>query len=197
MMNVLEERERAALASESRGKDTDEEERILKKFNEEVARIRAVNAKKEVMLDDFVKEEIANAKITSSSGSQGGGLDLKVSWNRIRGEDYTAQRLRELFREFGEVEDVVIRSSSTKKGSAFVVMASKYPVVTAIRSVLGDLPNPLSVVPLQPDVAPTFSSAQKPIESRTPELNNLVGAGFQAFEDSVLAKLRKAVERQK
>jgi len=57
----------------------------------------------------------------------GGGLDqekvLKVSWEKM-GEDYSADKLRELFSEFGEVEDVVIKGSK-KKGSALVVMATK------------------------------------------------------------------------
>lgn len=201
MMSDLEERERAAaFGSESNGKDRDEEERITKKLGEEIARIRAMHANKGTP-DVSVKKGDAKRKESSGSGSQGGGLDkekvLKVTWDRIGGEDYSAQRLRELFREFGEVEDVLIRSSTNKKGSALVVMASKDAVVTATRTVLGDLRNPLLVLPLQPAVAPTFTSAEEPLESKTPELSNLVGAGFQAFEDSVLAKLRKAAERQK
>lgn len=201
MMSDLEERERAAaFGSESNGKDRDEEERIKKKLREQIARIRAMHANKGTP-DVSVKKGDVKRKESSGSGSQGGGLDkekvLKVTWDRIGGEDYSAQRLRELFREFGEVEDVVIRSSTNKKGSALVVMASKDAVVTATRTVLGDLRNPLLVLPLQPAVAPTFTSAEEPLESKTPELSNLVGAGFQAFEDSVLAKLRKAAERQK
>lgn len=201
MMSDLEERERAAaFGSESNGKDRDEEERIKKKLREQIARIRAMHANKGTP-DVSVKKGDVKRKESSGSGSQGGGLDkekvLKVTWDRIGGEDYSAQRLRELFREFGEVEDVVLRSSTTKKGSAFVVMASKDAVVTATRTVLGDLRNPLLVLPLQPAVAPTFTSAEEPLESKTPELSKLVGAGFQAFEDSVLAKLRKAAERQK
>lgn len=201
MMSDLEERERAAaFGSESNGKDRDEEERIKKKLREQIARIRAMHANKGTP-DVSVKKGDVKRKESSGSGSQGGGLDkekvLKVTWDRIGGEDYSAQRLRELFREFGEVEDVLIRSSTNKKGSALVVMASKDAVVTATRTVLGDLRNPLLVLPLQPAVAPTFTSAEEPLESKTPELSNLVGAGFQAFEDSVLAKLRKAAERQK
>ncbi|KAL1811125.1 hypothetical protein ACET3Z_021190 [Daucus carota] len=195
MMSDLDERERAAFANDSRGKERDEEERIAKKLREEIARIRAMHSNKGVTTGTGKPKE------SSGSGAQSGGLDkekvLKVSWDRIGGEDYSAQRLGDLFREFGEVEDVVIRTANKKKGSAFVVMASKDAVVTATRSVLGDLRNPLLVLPLQPAVAPTFTSAQEPVESRTPEMSHLVGAGFQAFEDSVLAKLRKAAERQK
>jgi DnaJ family protein C protein 17 len=56
--------------------------------------------------------------------------------------------------------------------------------------VSGHLSNPLLVLPLQPPIV-----AETPIvppESAEPDkLNNLVGAGYAAFEDSVLMKLRK------
>ena len=54
---------------------------------------------------------------------------------------------------------------------------------------LGDLSNPLLVLPLQP-----VSSVEMPSAERSPEhnrLDNLVGAGYQAFEDSILKKLQK------
>ncbi|KAK4848855.1 hypothetical protein QYF36_018091 [Acer negundo] len=64
----------------------------------------------------------------------GAGLDkdkvLKVLWEKA-GEDYTAERLRELFSEFGVVSDVVIKSSK-KKGSALVAMATKDAVVSLL-----------------------------------------------------------------
>ena len=55
---------------------------------------------------------------------------LKVSWEKV-GKDYTAEELRELFSKFGEVEDVVIKSSK-KKGSALVVMATKDGAVSLL-----------------------------------------------------------------
>lgn len=63
--------------------------------------------------------------------------------------------------------------------------------VAATGSVCGDLSNPLLVLPLQPAVAAPFQSVQQPVESESPKLSNLVGAGYQALEDSVLTKLRK------
>lgn len=192
MMSDLEEKERAAFASDSTANARDEEERIARKLRAEIAGIRAMHANKATPTASTVKKGSAKAK-ESTSGSQGGSDKekvLKVSWDRI-GEDYSAQRLRELFQEFGEVEDVVIRTSTKKKGSALVVMASKDALVTATRTVLGDLRNPLLVLPLQPAVAAAFPSAQQPVQSETPELSNLVGARYQAYEDSVLAKLRK------
>ena len=130
MMSDLDERERAAFANDSRGKERDEEERIAKKLREEIARIRAMHSNK------GVTPGTGKLKESSGSGAQSGGLDkekvLKVSWDRIGGEDYSAQRLGDLFREFGEVEDVVIRTANKKKGSAFVVMASKDAVVSLL-----------------------------------------------------------------
>ncbi|KAG5564347.1 hypothetical protein RHGRI_000519 [Rhododendron griersonianum] len=72
---------------------------------------------------------------------------LKVSWEKI-GEDYSAQRLKELFEKFGELEDVVIMSSM-KRGSAIFVMPSKDAAVAATGSVFGDLSYPLLVMPLE------------------------------------------------
>lgn len=54
----------------------------------------------------------------------------------------------------------------------------------------GDLSNPLLVVPLQPVVATDFPSVNKPVEKDL--RNDLVGAGYQDFEDSVMKKLQKA-----
>ncbi|KAI4967098.1 hypothetical protein ZWY2020_031055 [Hordeum vulgare] len=53
------------------------------------------------------------------------GKILKVSWEG--GADYyTAAKLDEIFKQFGMVEDIVIKTSKSKrKGSAIVVMASK------------------------------------------------------------------------
>ncbi|KAM7479470.1 hypothetical protein LguiA_027683 [Lonicera macranthoides] len=68
-------------------------------------------------------------------------------------------------------------------------MASKDSAVASTGTVCGDLSNPLLVLPLQPVVA--FQSAWEPVEPDGPKLSNLVGASYQAFEDSVLKKLQK------
>ncbi|CAH1423426.1 unnamed protein product [Lactuca virosa] len=129
---------------------------------------------------------------------------LKVSWEK-GGLEYNEERLRGVFETFGEVEDVVIRSSK-KKGSALVVMASKEAAVSfsqrktlmekrvaASGSVCGDVSNPLLVIRLQAAVAncePVKSSdGQQHVNEE-----EVVG---EAFEDSVLQKLQKAAERQK
>ncbi|XVF00843.1 hypothetical protein REPUB_Repub04eG0037100 [Reevesia pubescens] len=192
MMSDLEDRERASFAPDPTVKAKEEEERIARKLKEEIARIRAMHANKGASMgtDSGLNQE----KVRREENNGGGvGLDkekvLKVSWEKI-GDDYTAEKLRELFSRFGEVEDVVVKSSK-KKGSALVVMATKDAAVAATGSVSGSLSNPLLVVPLKPAVAAAeFPAPQKAEE--TDRLSNLVGAGYQAFEDAVLQKLKKA-----
>lgn len=53
----------------------------------------------------------------------------------------------------------------------------------------GHLSNPLLVLPLQSSMATEAPSAPRSAEPDT--LRNLVGAGYAAFEDSVLLKLQK------
>ncbi|XVF00845.1 hypothetical protein REPUB_Repub04eG0037100 [Reevesia pubescens] len=191
MMSDLEDRERASFAPDPTVKAKEEEERIARKLKEEIARIRAMHANKGASMgtDSGLNQE----KVRREENNGGGvGLDkekvLKVSWEKI-GDDYTAEKLRELFSRFGEVEDVVVKSSK-KKGSALVVMATKDAAVAATGSVSGSLSNPLLVVPLKPAVAAAeFPAPQKAEE--TDRLSNLVGAGYQAFEDAVLQKLKK------
>ncbi|PHU30952.1 hypothetical protein BC332_03045 [Capsicum chinense] len=198
MMSDLDARERAAFSPDASVLDREEEELIARKLKEEIARIRARHSKKvSTPIDPSQKE--AHARANESAEGKGSSVDrekmLKVSWEKI-GEDYTARRLRDLFSEFGEVEDVVIKSSK-KKGSALVVMSSKDAAKASCGKILGDLSNPLLVVPLQPLTPSPFSSAEKNGESEDPILSNLVGAGYQKFEDSVLEKMRKAAQRKK
>ncbi|XP_021753023.1 dnaJ homolog subfamily C member 17-like [Chenopodium quinoa] len=193
MMSDLEERERASFVDPEK-KARDEEEAIMKKLAEEIARIKASLAKKPV----FEKEE----RRENVGGVGGVALDkskvLKVSWEKGDSE-YSASRLRELFEEFGDVEDVVIKGSKKKSScsSALVVMGSKEDAVAATGVMIGDLSNPLLVLPLEPTKAMPSVRAQAPVERDEAPMGNVVGAGFQAFEDSVLDKLRKAAEKQK
>lgn len=54
---------------------------------------------------------------------------------------------------------------------------------------MGDLSNPLLVLPLQPVAVTDAPPVQKSDEPD--RLNNLIGASYQTFEDSVLQKLQK------
>ncbi|KAK4352300.1 hypothetical protein RND71_027818 [Anisodus tanguticus] len=155
MMSDLDARERAAASRE------EEEERIPRKLKEEIARIRA-------------KKQTRANEILSSVDKQ---KVLKVSWKKKMGEDYTSQRLRELFSKFGEVEHVI---KSSKNRSALVVMSSK---VDADKVYCGDLSDILLVVPLQP-----FQPPMPPSPYFKPDQGK--------FENSVLEKMRKAAQRK-
>jgi hypothetical protein len=57
---------------------------------------------------------------------------LKVSWEGVA-DYYTAAKLDEIFKQFGKVEDIVIKTRKSKsKGSAIVVMASKEAAVSLV-----------------------------------------------------------------
>lgn len=124
MVSDLERRERDANAPDPAAKEREEEARIARQLKEEIARIRAMHGKKEEA------PAAAPAKEKDSGGSSGVDQEkvLKVSWEKV-GEDYAADKLRELFSKFGAVEDVVIKGSK-KKGSALVVMATKEGAVS-------------------------------------------------------------------
>ncbi|KAL1201136.1 Chaperone protein dnaJ 39 [Cardamine amara subsp. amara] len=197
MMSDLEERERAAFSHDPVAKAYDEEERIARKLKEEIERIRARHAKKKGGFETPESGVDKKRKQDASGAGASVQLDkarmLKVSWEAI-GEGYSAGRLREVFSEFGEVEDVVIRSTK-KKCSALIVMATKDGTVAATRMLCGDLSNPLLVVPLEKASQTDFLTAKKSAE--TEPQSNIVGAGYQAYEDSVMQKLRKAAMNQK
>ncbi|CAN6554577.1 unnamed protein product [Malus baccata var. baccata] len=196
MVSDLEARERSAFAPDAAARDRAEEERIARKLKEEIERIRKEHAKKGAATDSAPKRETGGVGNGNVSGAKM-GLDeekmLKVSWENV-GEGYTAERLRGLFSVFGEVEDVVIRGKK-KRGSALVVMATKDAAVAATGTVLGDLSNPLLVIPLKPVSVTDAPPVQRPEEPD--RLNHLVGTGYQSFEDSVLQKLKKAGQKQK
>lgn len=195
MVSDLERREKDAFAPDPSTKARTEEERIKKKLQEEIARIRAMHAKG-ANANPAAKQETRGRGGANAGSGAGINLDkekiLKVTWENVGG-DYSASRLREEFGQFGEVEDVLIKSSK-KKGSAVVVMSSKEAAIAATKVVVGDLSNPLLVMPLQPATTSPFMGSSQPTED--PTASNLVGAQYQAFEDSVLEKLRKAAPKR-
>lgn len=132
MVSDLEERERAAFAPDPDAREREKEERILKELKEQVARVRAMHANKGKNAASVSKTEMGGVgKESADTGGQS-AVDkkriLKVSWEKV-GEGYTAERLRELFSKFGDVEDVVIKK---KRGSALVVMASEDAAVSLL-----------------------------------------------------------------
>ncbi|XP_052205311.1 uncharacterized protein LOC127810096 isoform X2 [Diospyros lotus] len=194
MVSDLEKRERAAFAPDPEAEAREEEERISRKLKEEIARIRATYANKVASTAQPPSKEATTQGTENASSSLDKEKVCKVTWDKV-GEDYSAQQLRELFEKFGEVEDVVIKSQK-KKGCALVVMASKDAAIAATGTVCGNLSNPLLVLPLQQAVTATAPCTQKNAEPDPPKLSNLVGSQYQAFEDSVLTKLKKAAKKQ-
>ncbi|XP_078448305.1 DNAJ heat shock N-terminal domain-containing protein isoform X2 [Wolffia australiana] len=196
----LEERERAGVAGSGLDpveKARREEAEAAARLKEELARFRAAMLAKKKAPPGRPEPEKDEVKIEG-----GVGLDkervLKVTWERSAGE-YTDAMLREVFGNFGDVEDVMLRSKGTKKkGSALIVMGTKAAAVAAVHSMVGNLSNPLLVLPL---LSPVAGLSEGP-PTRQPEadsskLDKLVGRGYQDFEDSVLKKLQKAAERQR
>nr|XP_019705820.1 dnaJ homolog subfamily C member 17 isoform X1 [Elaeis guineensis] len=198
----LEERERAAAAAgEGKEEVLDPAEQAKRREKEIAAELKremeAFQARK-------VSEKTAPPSTSQTMGKEKGEenrgtamLDkeriLKVSWERDLG-DYSAVKLRELFERFGAVEDVVIRTKGSKKrGSAIVVMSSKDAAVAAIHSMSGSLSNPLLVLPLQAASNSSPARSSEPINSR---LGNIVGAGFQDYEASIMKKLQKLLVRE-
>ncbi|KAI4375662.1 hypothetical protein MLD38_013509 [Melastoma candidum] len=196
MVSDLEERERAAFETDPAVKAELEERRILKKLKEEIDRIREMHSKKAASTASPNVQTTGN-KETPKTDAGEVAVDtertLKVSWEKL-GPDYAAERLRTLFSVFGGVEDVVTRKTK-KRGSALVVMSSKEAATAALGNVIGDLSNPLLVVPLESGNAREPPSVNNTISKE--RLNTLVGAGYQDYEDSVMRKLQQAAARQK
>ncbi|KAL0923536.1 hypothetical protein M5K25_007597 [Dendrobium thyrsiflorum] len=194
MATDLEERERSAAAAVDPAEEARRKEKMkADELKREIAEFKARRAKK--ASEPNGKEKAAGEKVGPSLDK---GRMLKVTWETSAG-DYSAAKLRGIFMRFGIVEDVVIRSkSSKKKASAIIVMASKDAAVTAIQSMSGDTTNPLLVLPLEP-MAPSFSSTSSTNqnESMGPEFNNVVGAGFENYEAFVMKKLQEAIEKKK
>ncbi|XBI76254.1 hypothetical protein VPH35_069513 [Triticum aestivum] len=160
---------------------------------------KAADVKRE--LEDFFRKSVASGSAsTSAHGDNKGGTPdnrtktdkgkvLKVSWEG--GADYyTAAKLDEIFRQFGEVEDIVIKTRKPRsKGSAIVVMASK---VAANHSVYNVFPVPLMVAPIEELVgSPAFAAP-----TSEPRASNVDGTGFSDMEASVFRKLQEAQKRK-
>ncbi|CAM0907506.1 unnamed protein product [Alopecurus aequalis] len=120
------------------------------------------------------------------------GKVLKVSWEG--GADYyTAAKLDEIFKQFGKVEDILIKTrKSRSKGSAIVVMASKEAARTALKnhSVYNVFPVPLMVAPVE-ESGPAFATP-----TSEPRVSNIDGTGFSDMEASVFRKLQEAQKRK-
>ncbi|KFM25760.1 DnaJ-like protein subfamily C member 17 [Auxenochlorella protothecoides] len=109
---------------------------------------------------------------------------VKASWARADGE-YSAEELRLVFGRQGAVEDVVLRGGSKKKGSAWVVMASREGAAAAATSLNGSASRPLLV------------SRSYKAQGHDGAQDAAAAAGFPRHEEAILAKLRQAAERKR
>lgn len=192
----LEERERAAAA----GLAVDPAEAARREDKRKAADVNRE-------LEEFfaAKQSAASgAASTSAHGDKKGGTPqgaktdkgkiLKVSWEG--GADYyTAAKLEEIFKQFGKVEDIVIKTrKSRSRGSAIVVMASKEAAQSALENhcVYNVSSVPLSVAPVQESGGLPARSTQTP----EPRASNIDGTGFSDLEASVFRKLQEAQKRK-
>lgn len=194
----LEERERAFATGGGQYVDPDELARREDKR-------KAADIKRE--LNEFAARKnshISGSASTSAHGDKKGGSTengvktdkgkyLKVSWEG--GADYyTAAKLEEIFKQFGKVEDIVIKTKKSRnRGSAIVVMASKEAAKTALKnhSVYNVFPVPLMVAPVE-ESGPAFATPP----SEPPRAINIDGTGFVDMEASVFRKLQEAYKRK-
>eukprot|EP00252_Welwitschia_mirabilis_P002869 TRINITY_DN12890_c0_g1_i1.p1 TRINITY_DN12890_c0_g1~~TRINITY_DN12890_c0_g1_i1.p1 ORF type:complete len:303 (-),score=54.98 TRINITY_DN12890_c0_g1_i1:443-1351(-) len=193
MMDDLAEREKTFELEKQRQR---QEEKAAETLREEIAKLRTRYAQNRATTfrNVFEQQETKNEKENSGSSLEKEKM-LKVSWDCITG-DYNSERLREIFKGFGKVEDVVIRrKQSKKKGSAIVVMGSADEVAAAARNLCGDLSNPLLVRPFVDSAPNSFGQPSQEEEESDKALHKVVGAGYQAFENEVLEKMRKAAEK--
>mmetsp|Transcript_5447 Transcript_5447/g.15166 ORF Transcript_5447/g.15166 Transcript_5447/m.15166 type:complete len:338 (-) Transcript_5447:173-1186(-) len=218
MREDLEKRERAAWTERS------EEEVARARLAAELERMRRETAEREAQRSRAVREAAAfqqAAKSAAASSHQeqiGEQLTrtLKVYWTRPDG-DYTASQIRDAFGCAGEVEDVVVRDSKKKKkGSAIVVMVTTVGASAAASMALGDLKNPLLVVPhnkaptveeavaatapLKPSgAAPAMPASSKPLfpsaAARPPSFDSAPGASsFPSFQSTPIGGAHKDYE---
>jgi hypothetical protein len=160
----LERRERAVA-------QTTQEENARARLERELARIRKTRAEREAKA--AAERRAAGAATTAArapshrQGPVGVSDDhgdiaaaaaaaerltrtLKVSWARSdsSSKEYDAVSLKQAFKRYGTVEEVIMREGKKRKGSALIVMSAAAAAQAAAEAVCGDIANPLLVVPL-------------------------------------------------
>ncbi|XP_051208483.1 uncharacterized protein [Lolium perenne] len=196
----LEERERAFAAGGGPYVDPDElarreDKRKAADIDRELSELKARKSSR-----------ISGSASTSARGDKKGatrengvktdkGNYLKVSWEG--GADYyTAAKLEEIFKQFGKVEDIVIKTKKSRnRGSAIVVMATKEAAKTALKnhSVYNVFPVPVMVTPIEESGgSPAFATPP----SEPPSTINIDGTGFVDMEELVFRKLQEVQKRK-
>eukprot|EP00250_Pteridium_aquilinum_P014433 c21984_g2_i1 orf=175-1035(+) len=190
---MMEDLKRRENLFEARTKEKEDEENAVKRFQTEITRIRAMRGQRGVNFDPLKPE-----RPEEPGKEQEQERMLKVSWKPAKngGIDYSAVMIKDIFQQYGRVEDIVIlqKKDTGKQSSALVVMNSRDEVLAAIRQPHGRL----FVEPLVPHSGSSFantftSGSTAPVSSG----ENLVGNAFHDHEDSILKKMRKKAEQLK
>ncbi len=132
MMQDLHDRERA---HEIEKKAKVVEEQATARLKVEIARIRKQRAQQQEKVPLFSdKRNLSVPSPGTAHHIDASDIDktIKVTWACLEGGSggYSAEQLKDIFKEFGEVEDIVIRQGkSRRKSSALLVMGSKEAVV--------------------------------------------------------------------
>lgn len=200
-MQDLRERERAFETEQATRR---EEELANKRLQAEIARIRAQGKRRasaaQASGHSQSEQSTTTRRAPPPTPAQSAEMQntLKVTWTSTDGGSggYTATRLKEIFEEFGAVEDVVIREAkSRKKGSALVVMSSKEGAIAATNVPCGDFSNPLLAVPVLPPTSartePDLSAPAQAAPAKVDGIANVIGTGFRSFENDIMAKMRQ------
>ncbi|CAK9271863.1 unnamed protein product [Sphagnum jensenii] len=184
------------------------EEQAAARLKVEIARIRKQRAQQQEKVPLF--SDNRNLSVPSPGTAHhidASDIDktIKVTWACLEGGSggYSAEQLKDIFKEFGEVEDIVIRQGkSRRKSSALLVMGSKEAAIAATQRPCGDISNPLLAVPatVTTGAASVTSEQLHPMAASQPTTrvsNGLVGASYRSFEDATLLKMRQIAATQR
>jgi DnaJ family protein C protein 17 len=111
------------------------EEQAAARLKVEIARIRKQRAQQQEKVPLFSdKRNLSVPSQGTAHHIDASDIDrtIKVTWACLEGGSggYSAEQLKDIFKEFGEVEDIVIRQGKSRtKSSALLVMGSKEAVV--------------------------------------------------------------------
>ncbi|XP_052478859.1 1,4-alpha-glucan-branching enzyme 2-2, chloroplastic/amyloplastic isoform X1 [Gossypium raimondii] len=143
-------------------------------------------------LDKYGKDHEMNNRMETRSGVK----DSIPAWIKFSVQAPGEIPYSGIYYDPPEEEKYVFKHPHTKRPKSLRIYeshAGMSSIDAATGSISRNLDNPLLVVPLKPSVA-EFPAAKK--EEQSDRLSNLVGAGYQAFEDAILNKLTKAAKKQ-
>jgi DnaJ family protein C protein 17 len=175
--NIKKMRDDLDAQEEAARKERDRELTEARQHQQEVERLREANRQNLEKIRDKEKTQLQQTK----SEPSGASAALKISWDLGVG-DYTEERLKEIFRMFGDISLLVIKSKK-KRGLALLEFKSGQSAHVAIQQRLGTPENILKIewafggqkTPLS---SPGFSSPSSAKASTPSELDDLESQVF-------------------